>query len=102
MEAEHVWAVGDVVRWHNPPRGRAPRRALTNALDQARIVAHSVTHDHQRRSHVPVEYVWSDQYDWKNQIAGDPGGDPVLVGDPAVDRRSPRCTATAPSLRSTP
>ena len=85
---EHVWALGDVSRWHHPRHGE-PRRVehWTNAGEQARVVAHNITHPEELRTHAPVEFVWTDQYDWKVQIVGDPGGDPTFVGDPATDTR---------------
>ena len=41
------------------------------------------------RSYAPVEYVWSDQHDWKIQVVGRAGGNTehVVVGDPAEDNR---------------
>jgi hypothetical protein len=38
-------------------------------------VAHNIVHPDAPRAHEPVEYVWSDQYDWKIQLAGRTGGD---------------------------
>ena len=86
--ADHVWALGDVARWHHPRHGE-PRRVehWSNAGEQARVVAHNITHPDELRTHAPVEYVWSDQYDWKVQIVGEPGGEPTFVGDPATDTR---------------
>lgn len=84
----HIWSVGDVARWRHPRHGTARRAEhWTNALEQARVVAHNIVHPRDLRAHDPVEYVWSDQYDWKVQIAGAPSGTPRLVGDPGVDRR---------------
>lgn len=85
---DHVWAVGDVSRWWHP-RHEAARRVehWTNAVEQARVVAHNITHPDAPRPHAPVEFVWSDQYDWKVQIVGNPAGDPLLVGDPSTDPR---------------
>jgi phthalate 3,4-dioxygenase ferredoxin reductase subunit len=59
----------------------------TNAVEQAMCVAHNITHPDQPCSHAPVEYVWSDQYDWKIQLVGRTSGDLVHVrvdgADPA-------------------
>ncbi|MEV8559125.1 FAD-dependent oxidoreductase [Streptomyces sp. NPDC051917] len=71
--AEDVFAVGDVARWFHPGRGEHLRiEHWTNAVDQAALVAHNILHPDTLRTHVPVEYVWSDQYDWKIQIVGRP------------------------------
>ncbi|WP_224404026.1 NAD(P)/FAD-dependent oxidoreductase [Pseudonocardia sp. ICBG1034] len=72
----HVWAVGDVARWWHPGYERAVRvEHWTNAVEQAVVVAHNITHPDELRDHQPVEYVWSDQYDWKIQLVGRTGGD---------------------------
>jgi phthalate 3,4-dioxygenase ferredoxin reductase subunit len=47
----------------------------TNAVEQAGCVAHNIVHPDEPRAHDPVEYVWSDQYDWRIQLAGRTGGD---------------------------
>jgi phthalate 3,4-dioxygenase ferredoxin reductase component len=44
----------------------------TNAVEQAAAVAHNIAHPDNMRPFSPVEYVWSDQYDWKIQIVGRP------------------------------
>lgn len=93
-----VYAVGDVARWFHPRYGRLTRlEHWTNAVEQAACVAHNITHPGRPRAHEPVEYVWSDQYDWKIQLTGRTGAgldhltvhgaDPgrsfaVLYGDP--------------------
>jgi phthalate 3,4-dioxygenase ferredoxin reductase subunit len=79
---QNVYAVGDVARWFHPGHGGLIRvEHWTNAVDQAACVAHNITHPDQLRTHEPVEYVWSDQYDWKIQITGRTGPelDPVTV-----------------------
>ncbi|MCF7552232.1 NAD(P)/FAD-dependent oxidoreductase [Pseudonocardia sp. WMMC193] len=74
--APHVWAVGDVARWWHPGYERTVRlEHWTNAVEQAVCVAHNIVHPDDLRSHAPVEYVWSDQYDWKIQLVGRTGGD---------------------------
>lgn len=68
-----VFAVGDVARWrHRGYREDVRVEHWTNAAEQAACVAHNITHPDELRSYAPTEYVWSDQYDWKIQIAGRP------------------------------
>jgi NADPH-dependent 2,4-dienoyl-CoA reductase/sulfur reductase-like enzyme len=90
VDAANVYGVGDVARWFHPGRGSEMRvEHWTNAVEQAVCVAHNITHPEDLRSYAPVEYVWSDQHDWKIQVVGRTGGitDHVLVGDPAADNR---------------
>ena len=69
--AAHVFAAGDVARFPRPGRGALARgEHWTNAVDQARCVAHNIAHPGARERYQPSDYVWSDQYDWKVQIAG--------------------------------
>ncbi|MEU6700894.1 FAD-dependent oxidoreductase [Pseudonocardia sp. NPDC046786] len=76
VEDPHVWAVGDVARWWHPGYERTVRlEHWTNAVEQAVVVAHNITHPEELRPHLPVEYVWSDQYDWKIRLVGRTGGD---------------------------
>ncbi|MGW2523495.1 NAD(P)/FAD-dependent oxidoreductase [Streptomyces sp. NPDC001617] len=71
--AVDVFAAGDVARWFHPGRQEHLRvEHWTNAIDQAALVAHNIVHPGQPRTYAPVEYVWSDQYDWKIQIVGRP------------------------------
>jgi phthalate 3,4-dioxygenase ferredoxin reductase subunit len=73
MGVGEVFAAGDVARWHHPRHGRQVRiEHWTNAVEQASCVAHNIMHPDQPRPYQPVEYVWTDQYDWKIQIAGRP------------------------------
>jgi phthalate 3,4-dioxygenase ferredoxin reductase subunit len=67
----HVFALGDVARWPHPEL-TAPVRSehWTNAADQARCVAHNIAHPGAPEAYRSSGYVWSDQYDWKVQIAG--------------------------------
>jgi NADPH-dependent 2,4-dienoyl-CoA reductase/sulfur reductase-like enzyme len=88
--ADNIFAVGDVARWFHPDRCAYVRTEhWTNAVEQGACVAHNITHPDRPRSYAPVEYVWSDQYDWKLQIAGRAArrGRPVLIGDPDADNR---------------
>ncbi len=86
--APDVYAVGDVARWWHPRHGRHVRAEhWTNAVEQAGCVAHNITHPHDPRSYAPVEYIWSDQYDWKIQFAGvrpEPATG-EFVGDPSAE-----------------
>lgn len=69
-----VYAVGDVSRWYHPGHGEHVRvEHWTNAVEQAAAAAHNIAHPDDPRAHRPVEYVWSDQYDWRVQIVGRPG-----------------------------
>ncbi|HET7327118.1 MAG TPA: FAD-dependent oxidoreductase [Nocardioidaceae bacterium] len=68
-----IYAVGDVARWHHETPGPSRRvEHWTNAVEQATVVAHNLTHPEELRPYTPVGYVWTDQHDWKIQIAGDP------------------------------
>lgn len=87
---EHIHAVGDIARWHHPRHGERVRiEHWTNAVEQASCVAHTIANPDAPRQHAPVEYVWTDQHDWKAQIVGRPwrGGEPVLIGDPDTGSR---------------
>jgi NADPH-dependent 2,4-dienoyl-CoA reductase/sulfur reductase-like enzyme len=86
--APRIHAVGDVARWFHPRHDALVRvEHWTNAVEQAVCVAHNITHPEDLRAHSPVEYVWSDQFDWRIQLAGRTGGtfDHVTVdgADPA-------------------
>jgi phthalate 3,4-dioxygenase ferredoxin reductase subunit len=63
--ATHVFAIGDVARWPHPELDAQVRSEhWTNAADQARCVARNIA-----QPGAP-DYIWSDQYDWKLQLAG--------------------------------
>ena len=69
--AAHVFALGDVARWPHPGLALPVRSEhWTNAADQARCVAHNIVHPGAPEAYQPSGYVWSDQYDWKVQLAG--------------------------------
>ena len=69
--AAHVFALGDVARWPHPELAVPVRSEhWTNATDQARCVAYNITHPGAPEAYQPSGYVWSDQYDWKVQVAG--------------------------------
>ncbi|SDY69079.1 phthalate 3,4-dioxygenase, ferredoxin reductase subunit [Modestobacter sp. DSM 44400] len=73
VDAPDVYAVGDLARWLHPSHDEHVRvEHWTNAVDSAVVAAHNIVHPDDLRAHAPVEYVWSDQYDWKIQIVGRP------------------------------
>lgn len=73
-DAPNVFAVGDVCRWQNPRHDRLTRvEHWTNAVEQAAVVAHNITQPTDLITCAPVEYVWSDQYDWKIRVVGEAG-----------------------------
>lgn len=91
VDVRNVYGVGDVARWFHPTY-RAEMRVehWTNAVDQAVCVAHNIVHPDDARPYAPLEYVWSDQHDWKIQVVGRTSGvstEHVIFGDPAVDNR---------------
>ena len=54
----------------------------------ARCVAHNIAHPDDRRSYLPVEYVWSDQFNWKLHIVGRTTAvNPEMVTDPRTPDR---------------
>jgi len=86
--ATDVFAVGDVARYPHPGLGRTVRSEhWTNAVDQARHVAQVIVRDTAER-YEPTDYVWSDQYDWKVQVAGQRANAAAewVVGDQAGER----------------
>jgi phthalate 3,4-dioxygenase ferredoxin reductase subunit len=89
VDAPGVHAVGDVARWFHTRYGSLVRvEHWTNAVEQAACVAHNIIDPDHPRAYAPVEYVWSDQYDWKVQLAGRTGRDldHVTVGSPDPGR----------------
>ncbi len=84
LDAPEVFAVGDIARWMHLGHGENCRvEHWTNAVDQASCVAHNIAHPDQIRAYRPVEYVWTDQYDWRIQIVGRPARATAhhLIGD---------------------
>lgn len=79
-----VYAIGDVARYNHDQHPDPVRlEHWTSAVDQALLVAHNITHPDDQREYNPTEYVWSDQYDWKIQIVGNPGSEnATIIGDP--------------------
>ncbi len=84
VDAPDVYAVGDIARWMHLGHAESCRvEHWTNAVDQATCVAHNIAHPDDLRAYEPVEYVWSDQYDWKIQIVGRPANatEHRMIGD---------------------
>ena len=89
VDAPDVFVIGDVARWYHPGHREHVRvEHWTNAVEQAGCAAHNVVHPGDLRAYRPVEYVWSDQYDWKAQIVGRPtqGARHELVGELAGEK----------------
>lgn len=83
----HIYAVGDVARFHLPRYGRSVRlESVQNAIDQAKAAAQAIMGED--RIYDPVPWFWSDQYELKLQIAGLIDGADTLVrrGDPEEGR----------------
>ena len=102
VDAPGVFAAGDVARWLHPGHGEQVRiEHWTNAVDQAACVAHNIAHPDDLRAYRPVEYVWSDQYDWKIQIVGVPARATGhrLIGDLAADKPRAAALYTDPTGR---
>lgn len=88
VDSDRVWAVGDVARWQDPRyQGEVRVEHWTNAVEQGAAVAHNIAHPDDLKPYAPLEYVWSDQYDWKLQIVGSAmrGARHVVVGDLSAD-----------------
>lgn len=73
VNTEDVYVVGDVARQFRRSTGEYVRvEHWTNAVDSAATAAHNIAHPGRLRAHTAVDYVWSDQYDWRIQIVGHP------------------------------
>lgn len=86
----NVYGVGDVARWYHSVQDRLVRvEHWTNAVEQAVCVAKNIVHPSDLVRYSPVPYVWSDQYDWKIQIAGETAsvGSCSVVEDPSNPNR---------------
>jgi len=77
---DDVLAAGDVARWPDVKLAKKVRAEhWTNAAEQGATAARSLLAG--RRSAEPfvtVPYIWSDQYDVKIQVLGDPGPDDAV------------------------
>ncbi|MCO4251568.1 NAD(P)/FAD-dependent oxidoreductase [Pseudarthrobacter raffinosi] len=90
VDAPHIYGVGDVARWRHEKHGEDIRiEHWTNAVEQAACVAYNITHPQSPRAYTPVEYVWSDQHDWKIQVVGRVGGNAehIIIGHPELHGR---------------
>ncbi|WP_010137772.1 NAD(P)/FAD-dependent oxidoreductase [Oceanicola sp. S124] len=84
----HVWAIGDCATQDNRFAGGPARiESVQAATDQARATGAALA----GKTDAPpaaeaLPWFWSDQYDWKLQMAGfiQPGAEVVLRGDPAA------------------
>jgi NADPH-dependent 2,4-dienoyl-CoA reductase/sulfur reductase-like enzyme len=84
-----VFAAGDVARWWHARRGEHHRvEHWTHACEQAAFVAHNLCHPDDLRPYDPVDYIWSDQYAWRIQMAGHTPEDvvPEIIGDVTTGR----------------
>ncbi|MBO0853916.1 MAG: FAD-dependent oxidoreductase [Nocardia sp.] len=70
---EGVWAVGDVAAWRQDNGVNKRFEHWTNAGEQAKLLASALLGEEVPTA-VRVPYVWSDQYDVKLQVLGEPGG----------------------------
>ena len=81
-----VWAVGDVARFRHERYGRAMRvEHWTNAVEMARAVTINALEPDKRAPFDTIPMVWSDQFEFKIQIAGliEPGFEErVVLGSP--------------------
>ncbi|RMI30970.1 NAD(P)/FAD-dependent oxidoreductase [Nocardia stercoris] len=79
-EVPGVWAVGDVAAWARPDAHPRRFEHWSSAGEQARLLAAALLGTAAPAPGVP--YVWSDQYDLKIQVLGDPSAaDEVQVVD---------------------
>lgn len=86
----NVYGVGDIARWFHPRQEQLVRvEHWTNAVEQAVCVAKNIVRLSEPSSYAPVPYVWSDQYDWKIQIAGETAKAEnfTIIDDPANKKR---------------
>jgi len=87
----NVYVAGDVAR---APRldSTGPLRVehWTNAIEQANTVAHNILQPEAAKPARAVDYIWSDQYDWKIQIAGTPSSEMEFtpIGHPFDEGRA--------------
>ena len=84
---ENVYAIGDCARYPSRRYGRHLRlECVQNAIDQAKAAAAAILGAPE--SYDPVPWFWSDQWEFKLQIAGlfDGHDDTVEVGDPTSGR----------------
>ena len=77
---DDVLAAGDVARWVDDESGSTTRAEhWTNAAEQGAAVARSLLAGRRSAEHyLPLPYIWSDQYDIKIQVLGNPRPDDVV------------------------
>jgi phthalate 3,4-dioxygenase ferredoxin reductase subunit len=78
-----------VARFPHPLTGGQVRTEhWTSAVDQARHVARDIACPGSPEDYQPSDYVWSDQYDWKVQIAGQRASAVTdwVIGTPEAER----------------
>ena len=88
-KVENVYAIGDCARFPSARYGRLLRlECVQNAIDQAKAAAAAILGG--AASYDPVPWFWSDQYEFKLQIAGlfDGYDDTAEIGDAAAGRFS--------------
>jgi 3-phenylpropionate/trans-cinnamate dioxygenase ferredoxin reductase subunit len=67
--ADHVWAAGDIARWHHPRLGRHIRvEHRANASEQGRLVAVNIMGADE--AYAPIPSFWTDHFDVKVQLMG--------------------------------
>ena len=85
---EGVVAVGDCARWFSPRHGRAIRHEhWTSAVEQADVAAARLLAGPEGTPSLDVvPYVWSDQFELRLAMAGEPAlGDTLHVGHGSLD-----------------
>lgn len=86
----HIYALGDCCAFPDPRSGIMVRlESVQAATDHARAIARTIVNGHQA-PYAAVPWFWSDQADWKFQIAGlaVPGATSVTIGEDTVLRFS--------------
>ncbi|TLP71212.1 NAD(P)/FAD-dependent oxidoreductase [Nesterenkonia sphaerica] len=102
IQTEGIYVAGDAARLMDQQTGPSVRlEHWTNAVEQAKTVAHNIVNPGDAQIHQSVEYVWSDQYDWRIQVAGRPSHDldQVTHGDPFVQGRAAAIFVKGGALR---
>lgn len=88
---DDMFAVGDITRWYSPRHdGHVRVEHWTNAVEQARCVAHNIAFPDELTPYEGIEYIWTDQFDWKIQVAGRPVHDRVVAEAVVGDFAAPR------------
>lgn len=78
--ADHIYAAGDVCRWHNPLFDESMRlEHWTSAAEQGTAAGRNLHTPDTAPDYSTVPYFWSDWYEHKIQMVGVPGIDETLV-----------------------